>query len=161
MKRGEVYWHIYRDKTGQERRIPFLVVSNDEYNNRGDFVNGVRMVHFDNDPQPYHVPIPEDAFEVNTVIKSSVALCETMSSVRKGNLQGPVAFLPNGYHMAQVCEGIGRLCGMASEKKHDNAPDAMAFIKPVSDGIANAVYSASLNAPENKQTKPDKAEDAE
>ena len=161
MKRGEVYWHIYRDKTGQERRIPFLVVSNDEYNNRGDFVNGVRMVHFDNDPQPYHVPIPEDAFEVNTVIKSSVALCETMSSVRKGNLQGPVAFLPNGYHMAQVCEGIRRLCGMEMKVVMDNTPLPSLDLDEIYKKTGCPVYSASLNAPENKQTKPDKAEDAE
>ena len=159
MKRGEVYWHIYRDKTGQERRIPFLIVSNDEYNNAGDFVNGVRLVHFDNAPQPYHVPIPEDAFDVNTVIKNSVALCETMSSVRKGNLTGPVAFLPNGYHMAQVCAGIGKLCGVGTEA--GTGGEAGANTVTVSEMVGKPIYSASLNAPENKQTKPDKAGGAE
>lgn len=154
MQRGEIYWHIYRDKTGQERKIPFLIVSNDAYNAKSDFVNGIRMVHFDTDPQPQHIPIPEEALSMNTVIKSSVVLCETISSVRKANLQGPAAMLPEGRYMKSVCDGIKSLCGMDAYEEEGAKEGKPESVTTGGKETNKPWYSANLEAPENKQTRP-------
>jgi len=110
MKRGEIYYNKYVDSTGRPRKIPVVVVSEDGYNARSDFATCVRMVKEVNGvPRPTHVPVPKDAMGItDPVIEMSdgVALVETISSVRKTNMVGPIGEMKDAGLMREITEAI-------------------------------------------------------
>lgn len=112
MKRGEVYWNLYRDAMGRDRKVPVLIVSNDFWNGTSMYVTGVRLVAYDTKPCPQHVKIPAAAFTETEILADCYALCETVNSVKQTSLAGPIGVLASNYYMNAVCDGIKVQCGM-------------------------------------------------
>lgn len=144
MKRREVYWDNYRDQFGRDRRVPMLIVSSDAYNEGSLFVTAVRLVHNDARPMPQHINIPADAFTQTAIIGDSVALCETVSSVRKTSLEGPIALLDSNYYMSLVEDGIKVQCGMLSPVQRNPV-----YAPPVEQHIP--MYTG-YNSPQMRET---------
>lgn len=115
MKRGEIYWNLYRDSIGRDRHVPVLVVSDRQYNDRSDYVSAVRLVQFDREKCARHIQIPVDAISENRGLGSCVALTETLSSMRKNSMVGPVGRVDSPYYMEAVMKGIRYQLGMERE----------------------------------------------
>ena len=130
MKRGEIYFNKYTDSMGKARKIPVVVVSNDEYNAQSDFATCVRMVKEVNGVQrPTHVPVPKDAMGISDPLvemSDGVALAETISSVRKANMVGPIGEMKDENLMREITEAIrGHVGDMWEGKTKKKEPDVM------------------------------------
>ena len=143
MKRGEIYFHEFTDSTGRKRRVPVLVVSENKYNGTAGFATCVRISMYNNNPCPQHVFVPGDAFEQPGQISDSYVLCETVSSTKQSTLRGPVSFLPDGYHMNKVCEGLKYQMGMIPFDKvlNDGGMEARVLDDKPIGGWYSAAYS--------------------
>ena len=143
MKRGEVYFHEYTDSLGRRRNNPVLIVSENKYNGSAGYVTCVRLSRYNNNPCPQHVFVPGDAFEQPGQITDSFVLCETVSSTKQSSLRGPVSYLPDGYHMNKVCEGLKYQMGMIPFEKvmNDGGMAARALDDRPIGGWYSAAYS--------------------
>ena len=121
MKRGEIYFNKYTDSTGKLRKIPVVVMSKDDYNAQSDFATCVRMVREVNGAaRPTHVPIPKEAMKITddmVALTNGTALAETIGSVRKTNLVGPVGYMDSEEVMQKVAEAITDHVGAGWEGK--------------------------------------------
>ena len=110
MKRGEIYFNNYTDSTGRARKIPVVVMSEDDYNGKSDFATCVRVVREVNGiARPTHVPVPKEAMKITdpeVALTNGVALAETIGSVRKTNLQGPIGHMENEELMRKIADAI-------------------------------------------------------
>ena len=110
MKRGDIFFNKYVDSMGKVRKIPVVVMSNDEYNAQSDFMTCVRMVREVNGiSRPTHVPVPKDAMRVtdpDVALTNGVALAETIGSVRKTNLVGPIGHMESPELMLKIADAI-------------------------------------------------------
>lgn len=110
MERGQIYFNKYVDSMGKPRKIPVVVMSNDEYNAQSDFMTCVRMVREVNGiSRPTHVPVPKDAMKITdpeVQLTNGVALAETIGSVRKTNLAGPIGRMDNPELMRKIADAI-------------------------------------------------------
>ena len=122
INRGEIYWNVYMDSLGRERHVPVMIVSDGGYNERSDYVSAVRLVRFDREQCARHIPIPADAISNNRGLQDCVALTETLSSIRKGSLQGPVGFVISPYYIEAVMKGIRYQLGMEKEPPMQGTP---------------------------------------
>ena len=88
MKRGQVYFDHYKDRNGVSRRIPVIIVSNNEYNSTSDFVTVVRVVRrvLGQEKRGPQVFIPGAAFTETNILSDGDAVCEAFTTVRKANL---------------------------------------------------------------------------
>lgn len=157
MKRGEIYWNEYKDSMGKERRIPVIVVSPEELNGNTEYVSAVRLVKQDNAPGPTHVEIPADAIEDNRNLMSCVALTETVSSIRKGNMKGPAGKVTSPYYLQEISRGIRIQCGMEYLKPE------IEIAKPAWQGTfvpskERPMYSAAFSQ-QMRETKEQELED--
>lgn len=157
MKRGEIYWNEYKDSMGKERRIPVMVVSPEEMNEKTEYVSAVRLVKQDNAPGPTHIEIPVDAIEDNHNLMSCVALTETVSSIRKGNMKGPAGKVTSPYYLQEISRGIRIQCGMEYLKPEIESA------KPAWQGTfvpskEHPMYSAAFS-PQMRETKEPELED--
>ena len=143
MKRGEIYFHDYTDSLGRNRTIPVMVISEDKYNSTSGFVTCVRLSRNNNAPCPQHVFVPCDAFEQPGQIADSYVLCETVSSTKQSTLRGPVSYLPEGYHMNKVCEGLKYQMGMVPFDKVMN--DGGMASRGLDDRPISGWYSAAYS----------------
>lgn len=113
MKRGQLFFNKYKDTKYQDRRIPVLIVSPDEYNDSSDFVTCVRTVKFVAGPKrETHVFIPRTAFQGIAELCDCYALADTVGSVRKTNLGGPIGVLLDESYMDKVCKAIEMQIGV-------------------------------------------------
>lgn len=121
MKRGEIYFNKYTDSMGKPRKIPVVIMSEDEYNAQSDFATCVRMVREVNGvARPTHVPIPKDAMKITdamVALTNGTALAETIGSVRRTNLVGPVGYMDSDEVMRKVAEAITDHVGAGWEGK--------------------------------------------
>lgn len=152
MNRGEIYWNEYKDSMGRERRVPVMVVSTKEINEKTDYVSAVRLVKQDIAPRPTHVAIPFEAIEDNRGLISCVALTETISSIRKGNMKGPAGKVTSPYYLQEISRGIRIQCGMEFVKPEIESA------KPAWQGTfvpskERPMYSAA-NSPQMRPTEP-------
>ena len=143
MKRGEVYFHEYTDSMGRRRNIPVLIVSENRYNGMAGYVTCVRLSRYNNNPCPQHVFVPGDAFEQPGQIGDSYVLCETVSSTKQSTLRGPASYLPDGYHMNKVCEGLKYQMGMVPFDKVMN--DGGMASRVLDDRPISGWYSAAYS----------------
>lgn len=132
MKRGQIYFDRYRDAQGRDRRIPFLIVSEDDYNARSQFVTGVRLSRYDSSPCPQHVFIPRSAFAETDYLGDCYALVETINSIRQTNLEGPIGVLASNYYTKAVEDAIKIHVGIEMTKPYVpmERPIAMPSAKP-------------------------------
>lgn len=159
MKRGEIYFHEYVDNMHRQRRIPVLVVSENVYNGNAPYATVVRLSRYNNNPCPQHVFVPGDAFEQPSQITDSFILCETVSSTKQASLVGPVSFLPDGYHMNKVCDGLKYQMGMIpmeAMRKETEAPAYSAAYRP--NGWYSAAHSPQMRPTEPMQTEANEGE---
>lgn len=148
MKRGEVYWNVYRDAMGRDRKVPMVVLSQDGYNETAQFVTGVRVVQYDSNPCKQHVHIPAEAFENTMVMADSVALCETVTSYRQTGLAGPIAKISDPKYLDAICEGVKYQCGMPSRLDYLYPVDERAAVeqmKSKAPTVEKPWYSAVMD----------------
>ena len=112
IKRGYVYWDVFTAKTGLQKRVPVLVVSNDASNENSEYVNTVRLALSASQPHPSHLTVPKDAWLMSQGIGNCIIRCETVSVTKAADLYGPVAqILPEW--MERVEQFIKAHLGMA------------------------------------------------
>ena len=130
MKRGELYFNNYVDRDKNRRRIPVMVVSADAYNVSANFATCVRLVKRIEPPiRPTHVYIPRDALSGGEELSDCYALGETVGSVRKTAMEGPIGELTDASYMDKVCRAIGMQVGIAPMEWADagNPSQCMAY----------------------------------
>lgn len=129
MKRGEIFFNKYVDSMGKPRKIPVVVMSEDDYNGKSDFATCVRMVREVNGiARPTHVPVPKDAMKItdpDVALTNGVALAETIGSVRKTNLQGPIGHMENEELMRKIADAITSHVGAGWEGKTKKGAEVM------------------------------------
>ena len=111
IRRGQVYYDVYRDKIGRDRRIPVLVMTSDESTSNSNYVQTVRIKRYDTTGRPTIVPVPADGWKDGSQMGACVILAETISTTRVADLYGPVDEIKPEW-MAKVEEGIKMQIGM-------------------------------------------------
>ena len=118
MKRGQVYFNHYRDAMGRDKRVPVLILSRDDYNRQGEFVTALRLTRYNNVPCAQHVYIPGSAFsETTQYMGDCYALAETVGSVKKAAMEGPIAELSLQDCMDAVCGAVEYQIGTRAAEK--------------------------------------------
>lgn len=121
MERGQIYFNKYVDSMGKPRKIPVVVVSEDVYNDNSDFATCVRMVREVNGiSRPTHVPVPKDAMKITDAmveLTNGTVLAETIGSVRKTNLVGPIGRMDSDELMRKIADAITSHVGAGWEGK--------------------------------------------
>ena len=139
MKRGEIYFNRYTDSTGKLRKIPVVVMSKDDYNEKSEFATCVRMVREVNGiSRPTHVPVPKDAMKITDALvelTNGTALAETIGSVRKTNLVGPVGYMDSEELMRKIADAITKHVGAGwdGEPKREEAEEMTSEQRPTKD----------------------------
>ena len=151
IKRGQVYFNHYHDAMGNEKRLPVLVVSGDEYNGRSQFVTCVRLAKYNSGVCPQHVFIPANAFSETQILSDCYALAETINSTRQTSMEGPIGVLASDYYMSAVGDAIKFQVGLAmTEPYQPMARENQTGKRPSTEA---PWYSAALRADENRETR--------
>ena len=155
MKRGEIYFSKYRDALGRDRKMPALVISNNEYNKSSEYATIVKLSRrLNGPPMPHHVFIPADAFANTSIpLADCYALIDTVSSVKRANMEGPIGVLASPYYMNMVERALETQIGVSpyESQKAQGVP-------PVTDRTheqtkpAPIWYSAAAS-PQMRETK--------
>lgn len=117
VKRGEIWFNSYTSRDGQEKRVPILVVSPDERNERSQFITAVRLSRGTYSGVG-HVSVPQSAFtNVSSAepMSDSTVYAETVSSVRKDNLKEYVCDLTDEDYMKRITDEIQGQIGVRKD----------------------------------------------
>lgn len=158
MNRGQVYFNHYHDSTGRERRIPVLIVSTNEYNDNADFVTVVRVIRNKHETiKGPNVYIPAAAFTETSILSDCYALAETIGSVRKANMEGPIGVLASNYYMDGIVDAIKQQVGAIPLRPttDKNEKGIVAGAGPMGSGKEAPWYSAAFDM-NHRGTKPEK-----
>ena len=114
MKRFEIYWDMYTDRRGASRQIPVMVVSNDVTNNDPNSmcVQTLRLTMEERWRNPVHLPLPREAFSLDSQIGNCVALCDTVSTTKKSDLYGAIGSLTSPEYQRKIESMIKAHMGM-------------------------------------------------
>lgn len=156
MKRGQVYFDHYKDRNGVGKRIPVIIVSNNEYNSTSDFVTVVRLVRrvLGQEKRGTQVFIPGAAFTETNTLSDAYAVCEAITTVRKSNLEGPIGVLASDYYMGEIVDAIQCQVGalpMRPVERRNETPSNVILGRPTA---AVPWYSADLEKKTVRPTMP-------
>lgn len=111
IKRGCVYWDEFICSKGTPKRVPVLVLSNDDNNAHSEYVNTVRLVARTEAFHPSNLAVPADAWLYTSEIRECIIRCETVSVTKVCDLHGPIAQI-NDYWMGRVEDAVKIHLGM-------------------------------------------------
>lgn len=113
IKRGCVYWDEFICSKGTPKRVPVLVLSNDDNNAHSEYVNTVRLVARTEAFHPSNLLVPADAWLFTKEIGECIVRCETVSVTKACDLHGPIAQIDD-YWMGRVEDAVKMHLGMMS-----------------------------------------------
>lgn len=111
IKRGCVYWDEFICSKGTPKRVPVLVLSNDDNNAHSEYVNTVRLVARTEPLHPSNLAVPADAWLYTKEIGECIVRCETVSVTKVRDLHGPIAQIDD-YWMGRVEDAVKIHLGM-------------------------------------------------
>ena len=113
INRGYVYWDEFICSNGAKKRVPVLVLSNDDNNRNSAFVNTVRLAIGSQPFHPSNIVVPVDAWVYSSQIGQCIIRCETVSVTKACDLHGPIAQIDD-YWMGRVEDAVKIHLGMIS-----------------------------------------------
>lgn len=113
IKRSCVYWDEFICSKGTPKRVPVLVLSNDDNNAHSEYVNTVRLAARTEAFHPSNLAVPADAWLYTSEIRECIVRCETVSVTKVCDLHGPIAQI-NDYWMGRVEDAVKIHLGMMS-----------------------------------------------
>lgn len=113
IKRGCVYWDEFICSKGTPKRVPVLVLSNDDNNAHSEYVNTVRLVARTEAFHPSNLSVPADAWLYTQEIRECIIRCETVSVTKVCDLHGPIAQIDD-YWLSRVEDVVKMHLGMMS-----------------------------------------------
>lgn len=113
IKRGCVYWDEFICSKGTPKRVPVLVLSNDDNNAHSEYVNTVRLVARTEAFHPSNLLVPADAWLFTKEIGECIVRCETVSVTKVCDLHGPIAQIDD-YWLSRVEDAVKMHLGMST-----------------------------------------------
>lgn len=113
IKRGCVYWDEFICSKGTPKRVPVLVLSNDDNNAHSEYVNTVRLVARTEAFHPSNLLVPAEAWLFTKEIGECIVRCETVSVTKACDLHGPIAQIDD-YWLSRVVDVVKMHLGMMS-----------------------------------------------
>lgn len=157
MKRGEIYFNKYRDALGRDRKMPALVISNDEYNKSSEYATIVKLSRTLRGPmKAHHVFVPGAAItDLSVPLTDCYALIDTVSSVKRTNMEGPIGVLSSPYYMNAIEKALEMQLGVIpyEEPKPQEIPPMAERPAWMPNDATQPMWYSAAASPQMRETK--------